>query len=75
VQYHILLKKSNPDLQILPIPVVTVDQMAKLENLIELYVDLVAKKNFYPRRSFLCNMCSFTEECEKELGPLMDIVL
>jgi len=73
--YHILIKRSHPDLQILPLPDITEEGNVRLDYLLESYLKGLDRHYFFPRRSFMCNMCSYPEECKAICGDFMDLIL
>lgn len=73
--YHILIKRSHPDLQILELPQITEEGNVRLDYLLESYLKALDRHYFFPRRSFLCNMCEYPEECKAICGDFMDLIL
>ena len=73
--YHILVKRSHPDLQIIELPPVGDGEIARLDNLIDLYLKALDRHYFFPRRSYLCNMCEYPEECKAICGEFADLIL
>jgi len=73
--YHILVKKATPQLQTIELPDATKEDMTRLDGLFEVYLKALNKHFFFPRRSYLCNMCEYRAECTALCGEFMDLIL